>query len=169
MNARRVQDYERAVLHGQILAFHQCGFRLREIAREVGITYSAVRKILRKDRVGALRLRIPIGRPRKTTLRADRFLTRLARNNHLLSATELLEMWRERVSKYTIYRRLRQAGLHRYRLYKVPCLPRVHAENRYRWAQGKVLYRELQWDRIIWSDKSRFCLRMYGGREEGTD
>ena len=139
MNARRIRDYERGILHGKIIAFSKCGFSTREKAQEVGIGYSGVAKILRKNRGGALRLRIPLGPVKKTTERADRLLVRLARNNHLSSATQLLRMWGERVSRWTIYRRLRQKGIHRYRLFKAPFLTRNNVIERLRWAQSKVL------------------------------
>jgi len=164
MNARRVRDYENGFRDGRIAAFSQCGFSCREIADEVGITYSAVAKILRKRRRNALRLRIPLGRTRKTTARADRLLLRLARNNRLSSATQLLRMWRERVSKWTVYRRLRLKGLRKYRLLRVPFLSRNNIADRLRWAQRRVLYREVQWDRIVWSDESPFCLNFNDGR-----
>jgi transposase len=164
MNARRVRDYEKGFKHGKIVAFSLCGFSTREIAQEVGITYSAVAKILRKKHRNALRLRIPLGRIRKTTQRADRLLLRLAKNNKLSSVPQLLHMWRERVSKSTIYRRLRQKGFRKYRLLRRPFLSRDNIAARLRWAQGKVLYRELQWDKIVWSDESRFCLNFCDGR-----
>jgi len=164
MEAKRLRDYQKGIMHGKIIAFNQCGWSTREIGVEIGMTFSAVAKILRKNNLGVLRLRIPLGRRRITTDRADRLLTRLAKANHFSSAQQLLELWRERVSKWTVYRRLRQRGLRRFRLMKVPYLTRVNMAERLRWAEGKVLYRDLQWDTIVWSDESRFCLKVCDGR-----
>ena len=97
-----------------------------------------------------LTLRVPLGVARKTTVRADRLLLRLARKHHLQSATQLLEMWNERISKYTVHRRLRERGLRSYRLLRKPLLSQKNIKARLHWAENKVLYNPIEnvWDYI---------------------
>ena len=61
-------------------------------------------------------------------------------------------------------RRLRERGLRFYRLLRKPLLSQKNIKARLHWAENNVLYREAQWDRIVWSDESRFCLRVCDGR-----
>ena len=73
-----------------------------------------------------------------TTTR-NRLLVRLAKRHRFSSARQLLNYWGEQVSKFTVYRRLRDVGLRPYRILKRPFLTAVNRAARLRWAQQRVL------------------------------
>ena len=165
MNSKELW-YQKGLLHGKILALHECGFSLREIRNAVNqrISHQGILNVINKSRAGGLHVPNFTGRPRKTTLRANRLLVRLAKRHRFSSARQLLNYWGEQVSKFTVYRRLRDGGLRPYRILKRPFLTAVNRTARLRWAQQRVLWRDPVWDRIVWSDESRFCLHSSDGR-----
>jgi len=95
------------------------------------------------------------GRPKKTTPRSNRLLCRLAMNHPLLSATQLCQRWRERVSLNTVYRRLQSEGIRRQRRALVPFLSPANIASRLQWCMTRTLWREI-WNRVIFTDESRF-------------
>jgi len=165
-NVTAERNYNKGLLHGKILAFSECGFNCREISDllQNRITYSAIAKVLRRNALGGLHATVRTGRPRITTDRANRLLVRLARRNRLASARQLLNFWAERVSRFTVYRRLREAGLRPYRRLRRPLLNVINRLGRLRWAQQRALWRQPAWDTVVWSDESRFCLYNPDGR-----
>ena len=103
------------------------------------------------------------GRPRKTSLRADRVLYCLARSHGFATSGELLRHWQERVSASTVLRRLHERHLRQYRPCLVHLLTKEQKRARLDWAMRHCHWRN-QWRRIIWSDESRFLLRSVDGR-----
>jgi len=87
------------------------------------------------------------GRPRKTTIRSDRLLCRLALNHKLCSASQLRQQWRERVCVDTVYRRLRSQGLRKWKRAVVPYLSPANIEGRLRWCMTRAHWRDV-WDRV---------------------
>lgn len=161
------RSYRLGVLHGKVIAFSEIGLTSRQISHRLqnALSYSGVARILRRHNLGRLALPVHTGRPRKSTPRANRLLVRLAHRHHLASARHLLNYWAERVSVFTVYRRLREAGLRRYRMLKRPMLTAANKIQRLQWAQTRVLWRDPMWDRVVWSDESRFCLHVSDGRQ----
>lgn len=166
MNERIERNYLRGLLHGQVIAYRNCGFSLREISEMLQnrISYSGISRVLRRNALHGLHVPHRVGRPRITTARANRLLVRLARRYRLRSARQLLNYWAERVSRHTVYRRLRDAGLRPYRMLKRPLLSVANRRDRFMWCQRRVLWRDVAWDTIVWSDESRQCLDSSDGR-----
>jgi transposase len=104
------------------------------------------------------------GRPKKTSVRSDRVLYRLARANGFATCNDLLRHWNESVSKSTILRRLRQRHLRKYRPCRVPLLKKEQKLARLNWAMSRCHWRARQWNRVIWTDESRFLLHPVDGR-----
>jgi transposase len=106
------------------------------------------------------------GRPRKTTARADRQLVRWARSLALRkrSSSSLLGLWRERVSKFTVLRRISERGvLSRIAAKKIRLTAR-HRQARMTWAMNHNLWPDATWRRVVWSDESRYLLHPTDGR-----
>ena len=150
---------------GYAIGLHEAGTSLTQTARRVGVSKSTVvRWWCRFQQTGSVKSKSIPGRTRKTTARADRLLKRLAKRHRFATARELLQYWQQHVSTRTVYRRLRERGFRRRRPVKRPLLTRRHRQLREQWAMQRSLWRQPQWDRIVWTDESRFCLRVINGR-----
>lgn len=115
---------------------------------------------------GTIMHKLGAGRPRKTSSRANRLLVRLAKKHRFASARCLLKFWGEQVTYRTVYRRLLDARIKRYRTAKKPLLTKANIEARKQWSLSKSLWHlgRNQWNFIVWSDESRFRLFNNDGR-----
>jgi transposase len=157
--------FDKAFKRGQTVGLRQAGVSVRNTARFVGVSKDTVRRWWKVfQETGSVRPKRKRGPKRKTTARADRLLTRLAKRHRFGTARELLQYWHEQVSIWTVYRRLRESGFRRRRPVKRPLLTRRHRQLREQWAMQRSLWRQPQWDRIVWTDESCFCLRVTSGR-----
>jgi len=106
------------------------------------------------------------GRPKKSTDRSNRLLVRLAKRHRFSSAARLLGYWQEQVSVRTVYRRLLEKRIKKYRVAKKPKLSEAHVEARKRWALSHSLWHvgRNNWRFVVWSDESRFSLFVNDGR-----
>lgn len=102
------------------------------------------------------------GRPKKTTPREDRFIQRQAlqqRNatanvirHHLRVATNTI------ISDQTTRNRLHAVNLRSRRAARRPKLTPAHRAARRAWCTGHVRWNHAQWNTVLFSDESRFCL-----------
>ena len=144
---------------------HTMGLSLTDTARWIGVSRMTVARWWSRFRqTGFVRPKPKLGPARKTTARADRFLTRLAKQHRFATARELLHFWQQQVSTRTLYRRLREKGLRRRRPVKRPFPTQCHRQQREIWSMQHSLWRQPQWDRIVWTDECSFCLRVMDGR-----
>lgn len=91
-----------------------------------------------------------------TSVRSDRLLCRLAMNHHLTSARELRQYWGEQVSIRTIYRRLRKAGIRKRKRAICPLLSEANIAARMEWSMTRCIWRAPVWNRVVFSDETRF-------------
>lgn len=166
---RQMTDLERARAIGMLDA----GMSIRAVARQIGRSHTAIRKLQIKCRetgsvahaTRGLRLNM-----RSTTRRADRRLLRMVKGSPTLPATLLRLMWAERsrrgnvLSAQTIRRRLRESGLRSRKMRKRSRLTPTHVASREQWAMQRVHWRQQQWRRVIFTDESRFRLFRADGR-----
>ena len=155
----------RAFVRGRVIGQNDLGSSTTEIAVRLNLSVRTVQRWIRQFRVtGSVLPQKPGASVKKTTLRADRLLIKLAKRHRLSNAREVLQMWQERMSIYTVYRRWLIRRLRRYRPLKRPMLSPQHRLNRYNWANVRVLWRANMWNRIVWTDESRFKLHTNDGR-----
>ncbi|KAJ4435139.1 hypothetical protein ANN_23715 [Periplaneta americana] len=107
--------------------------------------------------------RMPVqGRPWVTTPQEDRYLTLTARRNRTMPArqlsSELAAASGVRVSRQTVYRRLRAGGLCARRPAVCVQLTRVHIRNRLQWSQQHQHWTLDEWRNVLFTDESRFSL-----------
>jgi transposase len=150
---------------GYAVGLHQGGYSLSQAARWSGVDVRTVaRWWSRFLETRSVPLKPKAGRTRKTSSRADRLLGRLAKAHRFATARGLLQYWKQQVSIWTVYRRLREQGFRRCRPVKRPLLTLRHRQLREQWAMQRSLWRQPQWDRIVWTDESCFRLRTMDGR-----
>ena len=143
----------------------EAGMKRRAIARKLNVPKSSVcfwvTKFLRQGRLECLA--VPTC-PRKTSATADRRLLRLCKANRFLSAPQLQQEWNESVSVQTVRNRLHNEGLKACRPVIRPVLSPGHRIARLHWAMARCHFRRPQWERIVFTDESRFMLRPTDGR-----
>lgn len=152
----------------------EAGCTLRTVANHFGRSPSTVLRLLQKSRatgsVAHARKGTVLHQLRSTTARADRRLLRIVRGNPTLPATLLRLMWAERsrrgnvLSAQTIRRRIHAAGLRSRKMRRRPRLSPAHVANRELWAMQRAHWRQGQWQRVIFTDESRFRLFRSDGR-----
>ena len=145
----------------------EAGKSCRWISNFLNVPKRTVQYWLRQYQVrGTVGHKLGAGRPRKTSLRANRLLIRLAKKHRFVSAKCLLNFWNEQVTYRTVYRRLLEGKLKRYRAARKPLLTAANIEARKHWSLSKSLWHlgRNQWNFIVWSDESHFSLFNNDGR-----
>ena len=115
------------------------------------------------------------GKHLKTTPRADRLIKRLTRQQPFSTANTLRSRWivNGRICRRTVNRRLDNARFRARRPIKRSLLPIRHKIARLQWACDHLGWNIRSWQRVHWSDESRFLLNpvqlmsasVYGDRE----
>ena len=150
---------------GRAVGMLECGKSFSHVARKLGVSRQIVARwwtqFLQSETVVK---RTSSGRPPKTSRRSNRLLVRIATGNRLASSTSLLRLWNERVSRWTVRRRLNEAGFRQFRCPIKPLLSEANREARYRWAQNHVFWTEERFRKVVWTDESRFRLFVNDGR-----
>ena len=136
------------------------------VAAFLGLPRASVGFSVRKfKKNGTLNRPSVSGRPRATSVRADRRLFRLCKRNRFATSSELLRWWNEMVTTQTVRNRLRNHGIRSYRPLVCPLLSPCHKSARLAWAMARCHFRrQQQWSRVIFTDESRFLLRPVDGR-----
>ena len=150
---------------GRAIGLIEAGRDVSFTARHLNVARSTVRRWWTQfQQSGDVERRKSSGRRMKTTPRSNRLLGRLARRNCFANCNVLRALWREPVSRWTVNRRLRRSGLRLYRCPIKPFLSQANREDRYRWAQNHIFWGPERFQRIVWSDESRFRLFKNDGR-----
>lgn len=153
----------------QIVGMRQGGMSLRQIATRVNVCHSVISRLLKKHRqTGEVKVAAGRGRPKKTDLRDDRRLLRMARQQPFWSSNQLRQWWQQttgvNVSRELVNKRLLAARLRARRPVKRPRLTDNHMRLRLAWAQARQNWNLRTWRRVIWSDESRYNLYVADGR-----
>lgn len=163
-NFHQLTPFER----GRIVGLREAGLSFRDIANRVGRSVATIALCWRRWRENNEERRRPRpGRPRRTTGREDRALRLAALRDRFSSTREIGDRWRDllhqQISIRTVYRRIRSFGLRSYRPFLcLPLTPR-HRTARLEWANDRLHWNE-EWNRVVFSDESRFCLWCHDGR-----
>ncbi|GFT86317.1 transposable element Tcb1 transposase [Trichonephila clavipes] len=102
------------------------------------------------------------GRPRGTTSADDRYIVLQARRNRWQTAGEIARHTTQAtgrpISRFTVARRLHGGGLFARR--PVRCVPLTPAHRRRRslWCREHRNWRDNEWERVLFTDESRFSL-----------
>ena len=144
----------------------QLGVSYAYVARILYCTKLAIIRLIQRYRVtGRTADRPRSGRPRVTTANKDHHLRILHLRNRFLTvmssaATGLVHI----INHHTVYRRLRQHDIRAYRPIRGITLTRQHRHQHLRWACQFQRWQHRNWQRIRFSDESRFQLFRADGR-----
>ncbi|UYV69383.1 hypothetical protein LAZ67_6003389 [Cordylochernes scorpioides] len=160
----QVSEFER----GRIVVCRNSGLSLREIGSRVGRNQTTVMRICdRWKQDGTTDRRVRSHPPQCTTSRADRQIVRMVVTDRLVTsrtvAQHIQSVTHHLVSARTIRRRLQQSGLSARRpLLRLP-LTQNHRRLRRQWCDERRMW-TAEWNEIVFTDESRFCLQHHDGR-----
>lgn len=108
------------------------------------------------------------GRPRVTSQRQDRWICRHHLCDRYANAThtaqDTIGTHQRPVSERTVRRRLNNRALYSRRPAVRPILTRRHRQARLQWARQHVVWNWRQWQNILFTDESRYCVSHGDGR-----
>ena len=108
------------------------------------------------------------GRPRETTSRQDRHITLIHLRNRFASAVDTARrtpvIRNNIITDQAVHNRLRQSGLCSRRPLKGMGLKSRHRIARLQWARARLQWRRNTWQNILFSDESKFNLKVSAGR-----
>jgi len=146
-----------------ILTLYSAGVKVSKIAPKVHRSQSQVKSIIQHYRRTDLvqHMKNP-GRKRSTTAGTDRKIIKSALENWRMKLDDLrLKVQHELkvpISAKTIMRRLHATMLYRRAGRKTPLLTPRHQAARLAWCRDKAKWTSAQLKKVIWFDKSKFCL-----------
>jgi transposase len=158
-----------------IVTLHAEGNSEHQVEAKTGFARSTVHSVIKKHReTGTVADKPGRGRKRKTSERDDRLLTLQIRKNRRLSAESVAQSSRSLVgvqlSPSTVRRRMQEREYHGCTPKKEPYLKPEHIKLRQQFAKAHVDKPIEFWEKVIWSDESKFNLfgsdgRMYVWRQ----
>lgn len=160
----QVSEFDR----GRIVAYRECGLSFREIGSRVGRNQTTVMRICNRwMQEGTTDRRVRAHPPQCTTSRVDRNIVRIAVTDRTVTsrtiAQHIQSVTHHPVSARTIRRRLQQSGLSARRpLLRLP-LTQNHRRLRRQWCDERRMW-TAEWNAIVFTDESRFCLQHHDGR-----
>ena len=149
---------------GRAIARLQQRIAVREVARRLGVAASVICRLQQRwQATGRVQDRPRSGRPRKTTRREDRYITRQATMARTSTARHIRGQLRvatqTNVSVSTIKKnRFHEVHLHARCSVKRPKLTRAHRRARLAWCRRHVRWTRAHWSRVMFTDESRFAL-----------
>ena len=166
MAARRRLSHDDRI---KIVVLREEGYSLAEIASRIKTSRSCVSKTLSRLReTGSVDDRRRSGRPKISSQIQDRALVRISLHNRKLTSAQLKREWQDTsgidCSSRTIRRRLDNAGLYGRVARKKPLLTDRHKTARLNWAKERKDWTLNEWNKVIWSDESKYNLLGSDGR-----
>jgi len=140
-----------------------------EIANSIGIHRTTVSRVLKRFQQSGDNYHVnpKTGRPRKMEIRECRIAARMLSRVEAANAAEVQKKAFPQVSARTIRRRLKEQGLLcRVRRSK-PYISPANKEKRRLWAMQHASWTVKDWERVTFSDESKFMLFKSNGRQYG--
>ena len=137
------------------------------VANHFGVSRVCINKLrYRLQATGSVNDRPRSGRPRVTTAAEDRHIRTMHLRNRFKTASETSREFRvaRRVSRDTVLRRLRTAGIFARRPVQRILLRPRHCLARLKWAQLHQRWTLRRWKDVVFSDESRIQLETHDGR-----
>ena len=150
-------------LKRRIVALHEDGLVYKKIANTQKMSCSTVAKIIQRfKRVGSTQNRPRVGRPKKLSARAERYIQMLSSKDQRRSAVsivaEIEEVGGHPVSAQTIRCSLHQIGVHGCHSRKKLLLKAIHKKASKQFAEDKSTKHRDYWNHVICSDEMKINL-----------
>lgn len=147
----------------QAVVLREEGWTYTRIAERFGVSHTSVSRMLQRFRETGMNVRRPgQGRPRVTTAIQERYL-RVSSLRQRFATARLLQNQLEQthgvqISTQTIRNRLREYDLRPRVAARGPALTPAHRRARLDFAREHIHWEEADWERVLFTDESRFCL-----------
>lgn len=137
------------------------GLTYKQLAEKYKLSLSGARKILKmyEKRNSNESFKKLCGRKRKTSERDDHHIAVLAKKTPFISSRVIKDEIKLSVSSRTIRRRLHEVGLKSFFAKKKPLLRAANIRKRLDFAKKYINMPKTFWDKVIWSDESKFELK----------
>lgn len=158
-----------AHLRERALGMLQGGMRTADVARAINCNVRTVRRLRQHNKeTGRTADRPRSGRPRVTTPAQDRYIRTSHLRDRYRMATTTARVTpgthNPSISAQTVRNRLREAGLRACRPVVRQVLTRHHRQQRRLWAQTHRRWTRQDWQKVLFTDESQFCLTGGDGR-----
>ena len=152
-----------AHLRKRALGMLQGGMRTADLARAINCNARTVRRLRQRYReAGRTADRPRSGRPRVTTPAWDQYIRPSHLRDRYRMATTTARVtpgtFNPSISAQTVRNRLREAGLRACRPVVKQVLTRHHRQQRHLWAQIHRCRTRQDWQKVLFTDESRFWL-----------
>jgi transposase-like protein len=155
----------------QIVAERRMGKTWNQLAKDWNGNEKSMRRIWKKyEETGMVKDKEKPGGPRKTDKREDRHLEITTAKNPKITATEMAKriaptFLKNRISRQTVARRLKEFGFNSYVARKKPLLSAANIAKRLEWAKAHRDWSIEDWKKVLFSDETPFLLfQSYGRR-----
>ncbi|XP_072380777.1 uncharacterized protein [Diabrotica undecimpunctata] len=153
----------------QIVVFHEQGWSYRHLGERFGVHHTSVSRIMERYRETGSYSRPPgQDRHRVTTSVQDRFLRlRTLRQRFVTTRSlqsQLEDVHNVRISCKTVCQRFNEGNLVNRIPARGPALTVAHRRACLEFARNYVHWLEADWNRVLFTDESRFCLYNYCDR-----
>ena len=136
---------------------------IRKTSELLKVPKSTVGDIIKLSKVRGTASQLPrCGRPRKTSNKEDKMIKRISQSNPRLTAvdikSEISSLYGINVHVSTVKRRLKDVSLYGRRPAKKPFVSAKNRKARIEFAKNHIEWKTEQWENVLWSDESKFCL-----------
>lgn len=157
-------------LRQRIVKLKTSGMTLSAISRELGRSKSVISRVLKLyNENKTFKSPATVGRPRITTVREDRGMKRYVTKDPFETAAGISRQIKansnKEVSRFTVSRRLNEFGLRARSPASKPIISKKNQKARREYAEAHVIWRDEDWERIHFSDESKFNLVGSDGRQ----
>lgn len=154
----------------QALGLAQGGVAYHEIADRMGCCHATIRRLIERHReTGSVADRPRPGRERVTTPAQDRHVRLMHLRDRFRTAAatarETQGVHGRHISGSTVERRLRNGHLAARRPYRGNMLTAPRRQRRLEWCRQHSRWTRRQWNGVLFTDESRFCIDRADGRE----
>ena len=163
MTGRKLSDIERWQAAGMVIG----GMSYRQTTERFNVSHSVIVRLKQRvNQTGNAKEHQRTWQLLKTARREDRLIKRLARQQLFSNANTLWSWWivNGRISRRTVNRGLYNARFRARTPIKRPLLTIRHKTARLHWACDQMGWNIRSWQRVHWSDESRFLLNPVDGR-----
>ncbi|GFV89482.1 transposable element Tcb1 transposase [Trichonephila clavipes] len=151
----QLSEFER----GLIIGIKAAGWSMHRVAGQVDRSECAVRNCWEQwTREGTHAWKTGSGATRKTTRREDRRIVRQALVNPTVTRSTIRADVGVAIVPQTISRHLAEANLKSKRPFSALPLTPEHRQLRLQWCQARSMWNVTDWQKVVFSDESRFVL-----------
>ncbi|XP_041373437.1 uncharacterized protein LOC121386560 [Gigantopelta aegis] len=142
------------------------GASQRQIARTFNCSQAAISNLLsRYQQRDQAQDRARSGRPRITTPDEDRYIRTIHLQNRFVTAMSTpTTALGHPISRRTVLRRLRRAGIRAFCPFRGMALTPLNRQRRLQWARTVRRWQRRDWERVLFTDESRFNMFRNDGR-----